>query len=321
MMTKRLEERLAELYALRDIPNSNEAIAKLHHALSLKTNHLVAAAAKIIADLASPGELEITALENELVQAFERFMVNPEKTDKGCVAKTAIAEALHQLDADRTRLFLRGIHHVQLEPTWGGKEDTAAPLRGMCALGLVRLRYPHVMLELAHLLADAESDARIAAARAIAYAQQEEAGAPLLHLKILSGDENPQVRYECFYALLQIAPTSSLTFVADFLYDDDPTTCEAAALALGESRLKAAFDPLKAAWEKTFDPDLRHTLLLAIAMLRHEAAIDFLLSLITEASPVHAQDAVQALDMYRRDRAIWQRVQKLIDKREDLDIT
>jgi HEAT repeat protein len=320
-MTKSLEERLAELYALRDAPPSDEALAKLRHALSLKTNHLVAAAAKIIADLANSGELEITALENDLVQAFERFMVNAEKTDKGCAAKMAIAEALYRLDVDQTALFLRGIRHVQLEPTYGGKEDTAAPLRGVCAMGLVHRRYPHVMLELAHLLADAESDARIAAARAIAYAQQEEAGAPLLHLKILSGDENPQVRYECFYALLQLAPTSSLTFVADFLYDDDPTTCEAAALALGESRLKAALDPLKAAWEKTFDPDLRHTLLLAIAMLRHEAAIDFLLSLIAEASPANAQDAVKALDMYRRDRAIWQRVQKLIDKREDLDIT
>ena len=317
-MAKRLEDRLAELHALRavlcDDPTSDEALDHLHHALSLKTNHLVAAGAKLV------GEFEIITLETNLVQAFERFMVNAEKTDKGCTAKTAIAEALYRLDARQEALFLCGIHHVQLEPTYGGKEDTAAPLRGICALALVRLRYPHVMVELAHLLADAEPDARIAAARAIVSAQQEDAGAPLLHLKILSGDENAQVRYECFLALLQLAPTSSPDFVADFLYDDDPTTCEAAALALGESRLAAALDPLKATWEKTFDPDLRRTLLLAIAMLRHEAAIDFLVSLVTEASPANAKDAIKALDMYRRDRAIWQRVQTLIDKRKDLDL-
>jgi HEAT repeat protein len=311
-MAKRLETQLAELHALRDAPHSDEAVAKLRHALSLKTNHIVAAAAQIA------GEFVITALEAELVQAFERFMVDPEKTDKGCTAKTAIAEALYRTDANQTALFLRGIHHVQLESTYGGKDDTAAPLRGMCALGLVRLHYAQAMIELAHLLADPKSDARIAAARALAYAQHEEVGTPLLHFKILRGDEDPQVRHECFRALLQLSPTASLTFVADFLDDDDPVTCEAAALALGESRLAAALGPLKIAWERTFDPDLRRTLLLAIAMLRHETAIDFLLSLVAEASAANAKDALNALDMYRRDRALWRRVRELVDKREDL---
>lgn len=314
-MTRRrgLEERLAELNALRADPTSSPALKKLRKALVSKTNHLVAGAAQIV------GEFEIERLESDLVLAFERFMDNPSKTDVNCEAKTAVAEALYKIGNDQEDVFLRGIRHVQLEPGYGGREDTAARLRVVCAMGLVRMNYPQVMIELARLLADPMLDARIGAVRAIAYTQQD-AGVPLLRFKALIGDEDTRVLYECFAALLRLTPKASLPFVASFLDDDDMAICEAATMALGESRLPEAFDVLKMGWEKALDPALCRTTLLAIAMLRHKEAIDFLLSLVADASPTHARDALTALEMYQRDEQLWRRIQQLVDARDDIDI-
>jgi HEAT repeat protein len=307
-----LEERLAALHALRANPTTDAAIAALHQALADKSNHLVAEAARIV------GESEIAQLESDLVRAFERFMIDPLKTDKGCRAKAAIAEALYRIGSTQEELFLQGVRYVQLEPTYGGREDTAANLRGVCALGLVRANYPHVMVELAHLLADQESDARIAAARAIAYAQQD-AGVPLLHFKALSGDQDPQVMLACFDALLRLSPELSLPFAAGFLRCDDLAVGEAAAMALGESRIEEALGFLVAAWEEVLDPDFRRTVLVAIALLRHEEAIAFLLSLLADGSPAVASAAIEALGMYRQDDNVWQRVRQLAGEREDVE--
>ena len=106
-----------------------------------------------------------------------------------------------------------------------------------------------------------------------------------------------------------------------FLQQEDPALGKAAALALGESRLPGAFDLLKTAWQEGFDPDLRRTELLAIAMLRHEQAMDFLLSLVADAAPAHAHDAIAALEMYRRDQELWGRVERLVAAREDVDLS
>ena len=48
--------------------------------------------------------------------------------------------------------------------------DTAAELRGVCALGLVRMGYRDVLVELADLLMDPEAQARMMAARSLAHA-------------------------------------------------------------------------------------------------------------------------------------------------------
>lgn len=318
-MAKRrtLADKLAQLDVLRADPTSEPALKALRGALAGKNNQLVAKAAQIA------GQFELDALELDLVHAFERFVADPLRTDKGCVAKAAVAEALYRTGARQeaviTDVFLRGIRHVQLEPGYGGREDTAAKLRGVCAMGLVQARYAEVMVELAHLLADRVLDARIAAVRAIAYARQE-AGEPLLRFKVLVGDDDHRVLYECFGALLKLAPESSLPFVAEFLWDERAPVAESAALALGESRLVEAFEFLREAWEKTLDPVLRRAELLSIAMLRHEQAIEFLLSLVADGAPSGGRDALAALEMYRHDEELWQRVRRLVDERGDVEL-
>ncbi|MGC9468581.1 MAG: HEAT repeat domain-containing protein [Anaerolineae bacterium] len=308
--SQRLEDRLAALADLRHDPTSPETLAALRKALTSKVNHIVARAAEIA------GDFRLGELEPDLVSAFDRFMVNATKTDPGCAAKASIVEALYKMEAYQPDVYLQGIGHVQPEPVYGGKEDTAAKLRGVSALGLVRIGFPGVMLLLAQLLADPESDARIAAARAIGYSGLS-AGVPLLRYKVLIGDAHPQVLIECFSALLQLEPEPSLSFIAGFLHRDgvDVAVQEAAAVALGESHLVKAFPFLETAWEDARDPELRQTLLLAIALLRHERALSFLLALLEKGGP-SSERALAALGMYREDERIWERVEEILRKQE-----
>jgi len=257
------------------------------------------------------GDYQLTPLESCLAEAFGRFMLNPVKVDPGCLAKAAIADALYRMDAYQADLYLRGIGHVQMEPVWGGREDTAAKLRGTCALALVRINYDHAMLELAQLLADPEPEARTSAARAIAYAGNVAEGEPLLRYKALIGDDNPQVLSDCFGALLQLAPDTSLAFVAGFLQREDAAVQSAAAVALGESHLVQAFPFLETAWEDAFEPELKKTLMLAMALLRQERALSFLLALVAEGNRP-GRHALEALNMYRGDTRIWPRVEAAI---------
>lgn len=296
----RLEARLAALEALRQAPTASTTLTTLRQALGARNCHVVAKAAQLV------GDLQLAELVPEMVDAFRFFMVNPQKTDPSCTAKTAIAEALVRLRAEATEVFLDGIGHQQMEYVWGGQVDTAARLRGVSAMGLVQLQTPGTMLLLAQLLADPEVEARIAAARAIGESG-DPAGIPLLRFKALLGDVHPQVQCECLGALLQLDPEPSLSFVASFLQHEDAAVRRACAVALGESQMVQALPFLETAWEDAEDRELRQAYLVAIALLRHERALEFLLDLIAQGGDV-ADDALMALRMYRDDPRIWTQV-------------
>lgn len=306
----KLEETLALLTQIDLDLAPDEAIALLKQAIQSKHAIAVARAAKIVS------KANLSGLIPNLVAAFERLMLNAAATDPNCIAKKQIAEALYRLDYSQETLFLNGIRHVQMESVWGGKVDTASGLRGICALGLVRMNYAEVLVELADLLADPEPEARIGAARAIAYSENPQ-GVPLLRLKVKVGDKDPQVLSECFMGLLKLAPAQSLALVSEFLEQPEPQICEMAALALGESRILEAFPILRQWWQKTRSAELRQSALLAIAMLRQDEAVEFLLALITEGKLAEAKEAVVALELYRQDRHLWQRICEAIEQRGD----
>jgi hypothetical protein len=266
------------------------------------------------------GDARLEALVPDLAAAFERLMQNPVKSDPACRAKTAIAEALHQLDADAAEVFLTGVCHVQMEPVYGGRQDTAAALRGAAARGLVRMNHPHALLALADLLADPELPARIAAARAVAY-HGGDAGLPLLRLKVLSGDREPEVLGECLLAMLRISPEASVEFVECFLDREEGALAEAAALALGESRAPEALAALQRWWRRCVDADRSRTALLAAAMHRSDAAIDWLLHLVRSEPGPMARDAIGAFEVYRNEEAMVQRVRRAAAERDDIDLT
>jgi HEAT repeat protein len=306
----KLEETLEKLSQLQNHPKSQEAIAVLSEVLKSKYAVAVARATKIIC------KAEMKHLCPELEIAFNKFLLNSEVSDPACIAKKAIADALYRMEYSGESLFLKGIHHIQMEPVWGGKIDTAPGLRGLCALGLVRINYPDAMLELADLLADPEPEARIGAARAIAYSENPQ-GVPLLRLRVKMGDSDAQVLSEYFISLLKLAPEHSLPLVASFLNNPEEQICEMAALSLGESGITEAFPILSEWWQHTRSPELRQTGLLAIAMLRHDDALAFLLLQVTEGKLSDAQAAISALRIYPEDSPLWQQVRQIVGQRED----
>jgi HEAT repeat protein len=113
-----------------------------------------------------------------------------------------------------------------------------------------------------------------------------------------------------------LAPAESLEFVASFLNSHADEIAERAALALGESRLAAAFPLLKEAMEHTAQATLRRTLLLAMAMLRQDEAVEFLLTRLAEDGEKSALDVLTALSLYSRDDSVRNRIQEILAKRK-----
>ena len=312
-MPTRSDQDLEALGHLRGRPVTPDAIARLRSALAGKHPAVVARAAKLA------GELDAADLEPDLARACERLVGSPAKADPGCHAKTAIAGALDRLGHPGGRAFLAGVHFVQREPVTGGTRDTAGDFRAACAVGLAQMHHPAAVDEIVDLLADADAGVRVIGARAIACTESER-GAPLLRMKILAGDAEPQVVSECLAALLKVAPRASLPFFERLLAEGEGPRCEAAAIALGESRAEAAFKLLRAWWQRTTRPPVRRTALLAIAMQRREPAFAFLLSLVAEGNGPDARDALAALAVHRDDDALRRRVLAAAE-REDLDLT
>ena len=300
-----IEDRLAELAALSKAPDAPETRKQLRKHLASKTSPIVAKTAQIVA------HIDDHDFVPDLIDAFHRFMVDPAKTDKGCAAKTAIVKALLAADCDDEELFRTGIRHVQLEPTWGGRADTAAQLRALCGLGLVQVGSPDAMNELAGLLADKEADGRIGAAGALGHCGPT--AAPLLRFKVLTGDEEPAVLAECLTALIALSPSASFEFVAKFVDPKHPSLYEHAALALAESKLPGVFGLFEEKWTATFEHEFKRTLLLPMALTRSKEARDFLISVLETGEVRMATAAIAALRIYRDDETIRRRAEEAIE--------
>ncbi|MEL6902636.1 MAG: hypothetical protein AAFP07_16950 [Cyanobacteria bacterium J06606_4] len=308
--SRRLEAVLDQIKAIQRLDElSADDVAVLKRVLAGKQPVAIAPTAKLII------RHGLTDLLPNLCATFERLLENGAKTDPGCKAKWAIANAIYQLERPNADLFLSGIRHIQMEPVWGKSIDTGAPLRSLCALGLVQANYPQVLNELADLLADAEHDARAGAARAIGYSENP-AGIPLLRLKLHIGDSEPQVLSECFVALLTLSAEQA-PLVIHFLEAGSEAEQELAAIALGEARVPEAFEAIKRRWQRTRTAELRSSFLLAIATLRTEEAIEFLLGLIERGNSQDATDALMALDIFRHTTDVWQQVVKAVTLRDD----
>ena len=284
---RRLEETLDALRAVRGAPRAAASLETLRAVLQAEGSHAVARAAAIV------GEHQIEELAADLVAAFPRFFEKPERSDPGCGAKTAIVQALRRLDRCELAIFRRGAGHVQMEPVFGGRVDTAVDLRGASALALAEQGGSDVLVDLAHLLADPEPPVRISAARALA-AHGRDGGIPLLHLKALAGDSEPRVVSECLLSLVRLEPGGQLGFVASFLAKDD-ARAEAAALALGDSRRVEALPILRDWLDAAARRGLGRAALLAIAALRRDEAVAFLLQVVRDEPPALARQALVAL--------------------------
>jgi HEAT repeat protein len=293
------EAKLARLRQLRGEPSSPQRLLELRRSLRDPSNFVVAEAAEIA------GEGLLTDLAPDLAEAFNRFLDNPVKKDKLCRAKIALVEALNKLEFADETFYLGGIRYVQLEPAWGGPNDTAVPVRVACAFGLVRLRHRGVLALLVDMLTDPEKAARVGAVQALTYSGTEAAGL-LLRLKARLGDAEPEVLSECFGGILELVPEQGVSFVAEFLTAADEAVREAALLALGSSRRPEALEVLKSFAEK-HPGKLQEVAHVALALLRLSAATDYLLSLVADPSQAVALSALDALSVHRHDPRVRER--------------
>src|SRR5688572_21742493 len=86
--SKGVEAALAQLNTLRADSNSPESIAQLSKSLDDRSNLVAARAAEIVR------EAKLEALLPRVAAMLRRFMIDPVKTDPGCAAKQAAAQAL-----------------------------------------------------------------------------------------------------------------------------------------------------------------------------------------------------------------------------------
>jgi hypothetical protein len=294
-----LDERLAALTAMDrgDAPVDTEA---LREALRGTTGVLAAAAARVIA------ARERTELVDDLAAAFTRLVEKGGERDPMCRGKIAIARALEQLDRWADEVFVVGATLVQLEPVWGGREDTAAEVRAVSAMAYAHAYRADALDVLADLLADPHRMARVGAATALGDAGRPDAAA-LLRYKLRVGDDEPEVLAACVSSLLALAPRTAVPFVIALVQGDDDRST-AAALALGERRLTAAA-PALIAWCDRLKPATRARAgYLALALLRDDAASDHLLARVREGTRADAIAAGKALATFRDDRALADRL-------------
>ncbi len=303
-----LDDKLAAIRKLRGQALTTEQKAELRKRIGDRSNLVVAAAAAIA------GENILVELAKDLEAAFDRFLVNPLKDDKLCRAKIAVVQALDKMEHQEPDVFQKAASHVQLEPVWGGSEDSAAPLRAAAIIALARIEGSRSLPRLVDAMTDPAKDVRIASAVALGAIGTEAAGL-LLRLKARIGDRDPEVLSECLAGLLVVNPKENLPFVSEFLEPGDAARCEAAALALGKSRLPEALDPLKACWPRSFSSEVRQQVLLAIAMLRLPLAIDYLIELVASESEPNAIAALSALRIHNYDSRLRERIAKLLHEK------
>jgi hypothetical protein len=303
-----LEDKLAELRALRGASLTPEQTSELRKRIGDRSNLVVAAAAAIA------GENMLHETAQELEGAFDRFMVSPVKTDKLCRAKIAIVQALDKMEHLRSDIFLKAARHVQFEPVWGGQEDSAAPLRAAAIVALARVEGTSALSVIVDGLTDPVKDVRVGAAVALGALGTDAAGL-ILRLKVRIGDKDPDVLSECLAGLLAVDSKENLPLVTEFLDPEDPATCEAAALALAKSRLAEAFEPLKECLGRAVFPDLKQQLLLALAILRRPVAIDYLMELVASETESTAIAALSALRIYKDDPRLREQVAKVVQER------
>ena len=282
------DSELAALELLRDT-SPEAARLPLQKALAHRNNYIVAKAARLAA------HHQLVQLVPDLASAFPRFFKDAAKADPQCWAKIALTNALAAFEFQEPDLFLLGMRHIQLEPVWGGRSDTAGSLRSACALALVQCRSlsnHSILTHLISLLPDKEMPVRVDAIRAIEQVGTESATL-LLRLRAELGSDEPEVLGACYSGVLRLEGPGAIPWAAHFLppaHPPDDTAAEA-ALAIAETRTEAAFHQLQATLDQARDPDFRSTLLTAIALTRQPAADNLLLSLIADGD----KSALEAL--------------------------
>lgn len=309
----KLEDQLAALDALRHQP-PEDVVEPLRKALANRNNLIVAKAADLVR------QFQLTQLTPEVLTAFDRFFEDPVKTDPQCWAKNSLSRTLAQFDHSDAELFLRGMKHIQLEPSYGGASDSAGTLRATCALALVQcrsLREPELLSHLLELVNDKDKSVRVEVLHAIEQVNSTSASlllreraklSPHLHPKLQ--DDEPEALGACFGGILRIEGPSAIPWVARFLAEGDDAAAEA-ALAIAGTHSAQGFEVLRDRFSHSRDPWFSSVLLSAIALTRQDAALEFLFDQV-RADSLHSEPAIEAILRSGPSEEVIQRLKDLV---------
>src|SRR5262249_53069881 len=124
----------------------------------------------------------------------------------------------------------------------------------------------------------------------------------------------------CLNALVSADADASIPFVGQFLESTSEEIAEGAALSLAESRRADALEILKRHWPKSRPGSLQNVLLLAIAITRLPAGVDFLLEVLAASDESAGPAALSALAIHRHNPAVRDRVAAIVAKKHDAEL-
>lgn len=307
-MAKRLEQRLSQVAELRKGEPTPAAIQTLEGFLLKEDGPVVARVAELMVEW---GLFDQGA---NLAQAFIRLLEAGMGKDAQCWGKLALVKALQALSWHDPEVYVLGCRSVQMEPVWGGQEDSATPLRAASAVALCEcpgVRYETLLDVLVHLLADPAWNVRASAASAIAQVGYPQ-GAPLLKLRVLLGDTEPRVIGACLDGLLHLSKTEAIPFIQGLLAHADAGVRLEAVCTLAAAHLPEAVKVATEAWKNFPDPRSHKAIVAALASSPTLEATDFLSALLAQENRNDALLVMGALAPRLRESEIREKVEHAI---------
>jgi hypothetical protein len=204
------------------------------------------------------------------------------------------------------------MRHIQMEPVWGGRSDTAGTLRATCALALVQCRSlteKELLEHLIDLFADKDKAVRAELVRAVEQLDSPSASL-LLRLRAVLGNDESEVLGACYGGVLRIEGVRAIPWVQRFLASGDDSAAEA-ALAIAGTHSADGFKVLQECLAKATDSWWRSVLLSAISLTRQDEALEFLLERVRTES-LDAEAAIEAVLRSVPSEEVIKRLESLV---------
>lgn len=308
-MTEQIQKRLRakqtpeRISAVRQAAalDSPDRQALLLTALADKSHYVAALAAEALGQHAD--DTAAAAMTDRLTYLSE----DGPAQDPGCHIRSNLAFALGRLHYSPAATALKiGLRTTQIEAVGGVPFDTAAHLRGNCALALAQLREGDSIRDIALLLFDrsgnlpghlepkVKMEPRKAAARALSLTGSASARLPLTLRLVHPENEEPEVLQECMQALVDLEDPHAPEVLALYLKHRDLNLAAFAALSLARTQSPEAAALIGDALPR-FTGDPLKAVVLALTTLRTPEATELLYGLVRSNREAVRLAAVDAL--------------------------
>ena len=288
LRSRQTQDRIAAVGQIARLESPSERQALLLEALQDKSPYVAAQAAQALGAKDGNGEGADDRAALAMTEHFAALCEDGPKLDPGCHVRANLAFALGCLEYRPASDILRvGIQIVQVEAVGGVPFDTAAHLRGNCALALAQIRDPDCVRDIALLLFDrsgfafvrapidptVKMEPRKAAARALSLSGRLEARLPLTLKLVHPENEEPEVLQECMTALVDLEDPHALEVLTPYLKHSDRRLAAYAALMIARTQLPGAAALLADAIPG-FSGDALQAVVLALSTVRDPDAYD-----------------------------------------------